>query len=59
MFEAGKEVCWPVTWEMVAPELGEVRSFIAPQLDFSSMSLSATGGTRRTPVEGVLKESRV
>ena len=28
MFEAGKEVCWPVTWEMVAPELGEVRSFI-------------------------------
>ena len=60
MFEAGKEVCWPVTWEMVAPELGEVRSFIAPQLDFSSMSLSATGGTlRRTPVDGVLKESRV
>ena len=31
MFEAGKEVCWPVTWEMVAPELGEARSFILLQ----------------------------
>ena len=28
MFEAGKDVCWPVTWEMVAPALGEPRSFI-------------------------------
>ena len=36
MFEAGKDVCWPVTWEMVAPELGEVRSFIL-QNNFSSL----------------------
>ena len=36
MFEAGKDVCWPVTWEMVAPELGEVRSFIL-QNNFTSL----------------------
>ena len=29
MFEAGKEACWPVTWEMVAPE--PARSFIVSE----------------------------
>ena len=41
MFEAGKEVCWPVTWEMVAPDLGEARSFIVLQfwVVFSKLTL--------------------
>ena len=29
MFEAGKEACWPVTWDMVAPD--PLRSFIVSE----------------------------